>query len=187
MEQDREVSSSRKVISVGLLQVILAFVFVSVQAQATPMLGEVVGDHSNYSVIHNGSNPEGTGLSADWLWFDDNQLLMLDLDGGIVSLLGSQSFNLSSQNAANSLLEITDLDLDLNDGADGFLSGTMCYTLEAPPPVHSLLGKSIWACSIAPPLTAPIWKFLPGALMAGTILVSTSLLPGRLALQCLAP
>lgn len=113
-----------------ILQVMVALTFISTKAYATPILGEVAGNGSNYSVIHTGSNPGGSGQSSDWLWFDDNQALNLDLNNGFVSLLGTQTYNLSSQNGATSLLEITGLDLNLNDVTDGFLAGTLDYVLD---------------------------------------------------------
>lgn len=100
-------------------------------ANALPIDGTVEeGRNEGYSVVHLGSNPGGQGNTNDWLWFDVGQSLNFDLTGGIVSLLGPQSFNLTSNNGANSVLDITGLSLDLNDPADGFIGGTLDYVLD---------------------------------------------------------
>ncbi|MFK7977762.1 MAG: PEP-CTERM sorting domain-containing protein [Halioglobus sp.] len=100
-------------------------------ANALPIDGTVEESRSDgYSVVHLGSNPGGQGNQNDWLWFDAGQSLNFDLTGGMVSLLGTQSFNLSSNNGASSVLDITALNLDLNDPADGFIGGTLDYVLD---------------------------------------------------------
>jgi len=100
-------------------------------ANALPIDGTVEEERSDgYSVVHLGSNPGGQGNQNDWLWFDSGQSLNFDLTGGMISLLGTQNFNLSSNNGANSILSITGLSLDLNDVNDGFLGGTLDYVLD---------------------------------------------------------
>lgn len=112
-----------------LLQGAALFGF-SAGAGALPIDGTVEEQRSDgYSVVHLGSNPGGQGNRNDWLWFDQGQSLNFDLTGGIVSLLGTQSFNLTSNNGANGVLDITGLSLDLNDASDGFLGGTLDYVL----------------------------------------------------------
>lgn len=117
--------------SIALFAQGAALMAVAGVANALPIDGTVEEQRSDgYSVVHLGSNPGGQGNSNDWLWFDPSQSLNFDLTGGIVSLLGTQSFNLSSNNGANSVLEITGLSLDLNDPSDGFVGGTLDYTLD---------------------------------------------------------
>lgn len=117
--------------AIALLAQGAALMTVAGTASALPIDGTVEEQRSDgYSVVHLGSNPGGQGNANDWLWFDPSQSLNFDLTGGIVSLLGTQSFNLSSNNGATSVLEITGLSLDLNDPSDGFIGGTLDYTLD---------------------------------------------------------
>lgn len=85
--------------------------------------------NDGYSVVHSGSNPGGTGNSNDWLWFNPGQSLALDVTNGLVSLLGAQSFDLTSNNGATASILITDLQIDLNDANDGFAGGYLDYAL----------------------------------------------------------
>lgn len=83
-----------------------------------------------YSVVQFGDDPDGEGNMNDWLWFNAGQGLQFDLTGGVVSLDGNQSFNLSSNNGASSVIQFSTLDLNLNDFSDGFLGGSLEYVLD---------------------------------------------------------
>ncbi len=122
MDITRSISSvwTKLLISVGALAL-------ASSANADLVVGEVING-SNYSLIHNGSQPSGWGDQDDWLRFDDGQSLTFDLSGGIVTLLDPHTFTLYSNNGAIGSLVITSLDLDLND-SDGFAGGTMGYIL----------------------------------------------------------
>lgn len=125
--------SSKRGYAIGLVLATAGMLSFAGTASALPMDGTVEENRGDgYSVVHMGSNPGGQGNSNDWLWFNPGQSLNFDLTGDLVSLLGSQVFSLSSNNGANSLLEITslDLNLDLGNPGDGFLGGTLSYVLD---------------------------------------------------------
>jgi len=134
-------TNTKKVL--GFFAQTLAAMSLAAAVNATPIDATVEVESSGYSVIHMGATPGGApGTSADWLWFDDNQSLFLDLTGGIVSLIGTQSFTLESQNSQTATLEITALDLDLNDVTDGFSSGTLDYSLDGTSGTFTFLNEN---------------------------------------------
>lgn len=123
--------AASKYSAVGVLLQTVGMFSLAGTAAATPIDATVeVASGSGYSVVHWGDNPGGTGDSMQWLWFDSSQALSLDLTAGIVTLDGgSQSFSLTSGYGATGTLEITGLNLDLNDVSDGFAGGTLDYVL----------------------------------------------------------
>jgi hypothetical protein len=122
-------NTTRKVI--GFFAKTLGLLTLAASVHALPIDATVdINANNGFSVLHMGSGPGGSGDRNDWLWFDSNQTLNFDLSGGLVTLLGTQSFNLVSNNGRNAVLQITGLNLDLNDVNDGFNSGTLDYTLD---------------------------------------------------------
>ncbi|MEM7081832.1 MAG: hypothetical protein AAF465_03795 [Pseudomonadota bacterium] len=93
-------------------------------AHAVPITADIY----NFSVVHLGSNPAGTGDQADWFRFDAGQTLDLDLTNNFLALLAPQSFTLTTDNGATGLLELLSFSMDLND-SDGFLGGSIDYVL----------------------------------------------------------
>jgi hypothetical protein len=92
----------------------------------------ITADIANFSLIHLGSNPSGTGDPDDWFNFDSGQTLDLDFDtnASLLSLLGPQSFSMSTNNGALSTLDLLSFDMDLND-TDGFAGGEVSYFLDS--------------------------------------------------------
>ncbi len=119
-----------KIKSLALSALILA----SGSAAAVPVeySGTVLNNWRNYSLIHQGANPSGTGSRRNWLRFEAGQSISFfyDSDTSILNTagLGAQSFDLFSRNGASATFELLSLDLDLND-VDGFLSGSMAYNI----------------------------------------------------------
>lgn len=110
------------------LPAFLALAFTSFQAHAIPVQGLVLSG-GNFSVVHNGATPSGSGNRNDWMWFDPGQAIVMDLTGSDLSLLGPQSFSVHDGNGNVSSILFTSLDLDFDDAADGFLGGTLNYVL----------------------------------------------------------
>ena len=86
---------------------------------------------SNFSLVHQGSNPAGTGGSNNFLRFDPGQSLELELDGMLLSLFGSpQVLTLSSNNGATGIFNVlafsATLDANSNTGLSG---GSLTYDL----------------------------------------------------------
>lgn len=92
----------------------------------------ITADIANFSVIHLGSNPAGTGDQDDWFRFDAGQTMDLDLTGTQLELLTPQTFSLSTNNGASGMLQLLGFSMDLND-ADGFLGGSISYLLNGAP------------------------------------------------------
>ena len=100
-------------------------------AFAIPVTG-VIGSANNYSVVHPGAHPSGSGEYEDWQWFDAGQRIQLLLEDGILLLDGEQTFSLSvpSDPGAAASVTFTELLIDLND-EDGFGDNSyLDYTLD---------------------------------------------------------
>lgn len=100
-------------------------------AFAIPVTG-VIGSANNYSVVHPGAHPSGSGEFEDWQWFDAGQRIQLLLEDGILLLAGEQTFSLNvpSNPEAAASITFTELLIDLNDD-DGFGDGSyLDYTLD---------------------------------------------------------
>ena len=100
-------------------------------AFAIPLTG-TIGSGNNFSVIHAGSHPSGSGEWEDWQWFDAGQRIQLMLEDDILSLNGEQTFSLNvpSDPEQAGLVTFTELLINLND-EDGFGDGSyLNYTLD---------------------------------------------------------
>lgn len=102
----------------------LGLLAIAGSAHATP----ITADIANFSVLHLGSNPAGTGDTNDWWRFDAGQTLNLDLMGTQVELAGTQSFSMSTNNGLMGTLDLLSFSMDLDD-TDGFLGGSIDYIL----------------------------------------------------------
>jgi hypothetical protein len=98
-------------------------------ANADLITGTIENNGSNYSLVHLGANPSGSGDRDDWLWFASGEAFVFDLTGSVVTTAGSQSYTLTSNNGASATFELVSLFADL-DGSNGFLSGQIDYNLD---------------------------------------------------------
>jgi hypothetical protein len=127
---DAKMNILKKFGLVGLLVQTAGLMAFATNAMAIPIDGTVLDASSGYSVVHGGSNAGSAGNSAYWLWFDSGQSLSFDLTAGTIPLSGNQLFSLTSQNGGTGSIELTGLDLDLNDVTGGSASGTLDYILD---------------------------------------------------------
>ncbi|MFK8030421.1 MAG: PEP-CTERM sorting domain-containing protein [Gammaproteobacteria bacterium] len=102
----------------------------AVTTNAIPISADIM----NFSVMHLGSNPAGTGSTDDWFNFDAGQSINLDLDlnANTLELIAPQSFSMSTNNGATDVLQLLGFSMDLND-SDGFLGGTINYIMNGNP------------------------------------------------------
>lgn len=114
-------NSNRTVSILAATAIMLGF---GTSASAVPILG-TIDLASNYSLVH--AIPLDS--SDDWLWFDPDQEILMDLAAGVLTLDGAQSFTLGSISGATATIEFTAMYMDLND-VDGFLNGTLDYFLD---------------------------------------------------------
>ncbi len=97
---------------------------------AVPVNGLIESNAGQFSVVHTGANPSGSGdPSTDWYWFDDNQSFSFDLTGGIVSTNGLQSYQLYAGSGDTMTFDIVSLYMDTN-GSNGFAGGEMQYRID---------------------------------------------------------
>lgn len=124
-----------------MVPALLALLFASVQAHAIPVQGTILSG-GNFSVVHTGATPGGSGDPNGWMWFDPGQAIVMDLNGNDLSLLGPQTFTLQDGNGLMSSILITALNLDFNDPADGFLGGTLSYVFDETPGTFTFLNEN---------------------------------------------
>ena len=122
--QNKEVTELIKII---VLLMALASAF-STPAFATPMVGFVLNNGSNYSVIHYGNNGSGAAPRNEWLWFDDGQSIAFDFDGTTISSSTDQIFTLSDTDSPTGTATVTftgfNIDTNiLNNGTNGQFVG----------------------------------------------------------------
>lgn len=100
----------------------------SLSANAVTVTGIFLVDDL-YSLIHNSASPNGLASGQDdFLRWDPNQTITLDLSGGLLTVTSPQSFTLTSNNFDTANFTITALSLDLS-GPNGFAGGTLDYEL----------------------------------------------------------
>lgn len=124
-----------------VVPVFLALLFASVEAHAIPVQGTVLSG-GNFSVIHNGATPSGSGDPNGWMLFDPGQAIVMDLTGTDLSLPGPQSFTLHDGNGLMNTILITALSLDFNDPTDGFLGGSLSYVFDETPGTFTFLNQN---------------------------------------------
>ncbi len=105
-------------------------------ASATPVLysGTVIdNDWRNYTLVHDGASPSGSGSRNDWLRFAADQAFdfFYDADAEVINTdgLGTQSFDLFSVNGASGVFNLIAMSLILDDSADGFSEGFIEYSI----------------------------------------------------------